>query len=348
MPWISVAVVCVGKMPFANSWTRKFSCLFLAMFISLGISDAAYADSEADPACWVTEFVPGERVYKYGKGNVQRGRTFSTKEITTDGLSMPKLAELFEKHVRATTSPLSSTSQYVSGCTLSSPSGSAEYNASRGHPRYEGGNLEKSAWVPSPSELAAARRSATDPAFVYMQCVHAADLSKNGDYYDRLHDVAKTPIFMAKAGQEDAAKYQLTLWGRANGIEARDTTCFSASTQVRLKAEYAHAMDHYRAGSQSREVDFIPDFAHLPGAAAKLAEKPKPAPTKPVSPGALIVEDNGNAARAKAWDNVLLQAKRDDAARKAAVAAATAESKAKHKMIMDKAIAEAKKRGRSQ
>jgi hypothetical protein len=50
----------------------------------------------------------------------------------------------------------------------------------------------------------------------------------------------------------------------------------------------------------------------------------------------------------KAWDNVLLQAKREEATRQAAIAAATAESKAKYKQAMDKAIAEAKKRGNRQ
>lgn len=348
MHWISLGAVDQIGISSTNSCKQKLCSLLIAILISLCISDAAYADTEADLACWVTEFVPGERVNKYGKGNVQRGRTFSTKEITTDGLSMPKLAELLEKHVRATISPLSSKSQYVSGCNMSSTSGSAEYNASRGHPRYEGGGLENIAWVPSSAEIAAARRADTDPKFVYMQCVHAADLSKTGDYYDRLYDVAKTPIFMAKPGQEHIAQYQLTLWGRKNGTEVRDTSCFSASSQERLKAEYANALDHFRAGSQTREIDFKPDFAHMPGATAKVAEAPKPAPTKPISPGALIVEDNGNAARAKAWDNVLLQAKREEATRKAAVAAATVESKAKYKQIMEKAIAEAKKLGNKQ
>ena len=348
MRLISLGGDCVIKIPLVNSWKQKFCCLLVAILISLGISDAAYADTEADFACWVTEFVPGERVYKYGKGNVQRGRTFSTKEIATDGLNWPKLAEVFEKHVRATIPPLSSKSQYVSGCTMSSASGSAESNASRGHPRYEGGIFEKIAWIPLPSELSSARRAENDPKFVYMQCVHATDLSKDGDYYDRLHDVAKTPIFMAKPGQEHTAQYQLTLWGRVNGTEARDTTCFSASTPERLKVEYANAMDHFRAGSQSREIDFKPGVAHLSEAAAKAAVVPKLAPINRVSPGSLTVEDTGATARAKAWDNVVLQAKREEATRKAAVAAATTESKAKYKQIMDKAIAEAKKRGNKQ
>lgn len=69
----------------------------------------------------------------------------------------------------------------------------------------------------------------------------------------------------------------------------------------------------------------------------------------PKPTGAFItIKDNGIAARLKAWDNVLLQAKREEAGRKAAIAALTAESKAKYQQIIDKAVAEAKKRGRVQ
>ena len=88
-----------------------------------------------------------------------------------------------------------------------------------------------------------------------------------------------------------------------------------------------------------------PSNASVSQEAQRISESQK----KPeLSSGALIGEDNGNAARAKAWDNVLLQAKREEATRKAAVAAATVESKAKYKQIMEKAIAEAKKRGNKQ
>jgi len=142
-------------------------------------------------------------------------------------------------------------------------------------------------------------------------------------------------------------------WARANRIRDHYSACFSASSQERLKAEYAFAMDHFRAGSQTREIDFSelkfdPGFAYLPGAEAKVAEIPKPAPTSPVASGYLSVEDNGNAARAKAQELVLLQAKREEIARKAADAAAAAKSAAKNKQILDKARAERKKWGNRQ
>ena len=74
----------------------------------------------------------------------------------------------------------------------------------------------------------------------------------------------------------------------------------------------------------------------------------KAGPPNKSGPGSITVEDTGGTASAKAWDNVLLQAKREEAGRQASIAAQTAESKAKHKLIIDKAIAEAKKRGNKQ
>lgn len=359
MPLIALGSVCVSKPLLASSWLRKSFWLFLAMFTTLGIADSASAQNEAPKACWVTEFVPGERVSHWQKGSVQRGRTFYSQKITTDGLSMPKLAALFEKHVRSSTSPLSNKSQYVSGCTMGSSYSSETYLASRGAPGYEGERGEQIAWVPAPSELAAARLAATDPKFVYMQCVLTSGLiPSSNNYYDKLLDFATTPVFMVSSRRSDDvaradAESKLTDWARTNSVKYHYKACFSASSRERLKAEYAFAMDHFRAGTQTREINFRelnfnPDFAYLPGAAAKVAEKPKPAPTKPGASGYLNVEDNGNAARAKAWDNAMLQAKREEAARKAADAAAAAKSAAKNKEILDKARAERKKRGNRQ
>jgi len=357
MLFMSTAFASTIKSPSIVFYSRKLFWLVAAIFISLGSSDNVYAQNEAPIACWVTEFVPGERSDHWQKGAVQRTRTFSTQKISIDGLSLEKLSEIFEKHVRSSTSPLSSKSQYVSGCTLGGGYRSAAEMASFGALDYRGDSKEI-IWAPSPSELDAARRSATDPQFVYAQCVLTYGPGPvNSTYVDTVLDFATTPIFMAKLMFHEITRAnawsKLKDWARANRIRDHYSACFSASSQERLKAEYAFAMDHFRAGSQTREIDFSelkfdPGFAYLPGAEAKVAEIPKPAPTSPVASGYLSVEDNGNAARAKAQELVLLQAKREEIARKAADAAAAAKSAAKNKQILDKARAERKKRGNRQ
>ncbi len=352
MLFMSSAFASTIKSPSMVFYARKLFWLFAAIFISLGISDNVYAQNEAPIACWVTEFVPGERSDHWQKGAVQRTRTFSTQKISIDGLSLEKLSEIFEKHVRSSTSPLSSKSQYVSGCTVG-----GAYEASFGALDYRGDSKEI-IWAPSPSELDAARRSATDSQFVYAQCVLTYGPGPvSTPYVDTVLDFATTPIFMAKLIPDHRntradAWSKLKDWARANRINDHYSACFSASSQERLKAEYAFAMDHFRAGSQTREIDFselkLRPGSYLPGAEAKVAEIPKPAPSSPVASGYLSVEDNGNAARAKAQELVLLQAKREEIARKAADAAAAAKSAAKNKQILDKARAERKKRGNRQ
>ncbi|MCZ8371022.1 MAG: hypothetical protein O9293_13865 [Porphyrobacter sp.] len=105
----------------------------------------------------------------------------------------------------------------------------------------------------------------------------------------------------------------------------------------------ANDAEEYRNRKIAAKVDPIDDTGWTGRfAAIRNVEKPKPS-------GAFIsIKDNGNAARAKAWDNALLQSMRGEAERKASIAAQTAESKAKYKQIMDKVIAEAKKRGNRQ
>lgn len=80
----------------------------------------------------------------------------------------------------------------------------------------------------------------------------------------------------------------------------------------------------------------------------KISDNAPVTTAKPATPSSLTITDNGEKVRAQAWDNVLLQAKREQAQQQASIAAQTAESKAKYKQIMDKAIAEAKKRGNRQ
>lgn len=72
--------------------------------------------------------------------------------------------------------------------------------------------------------------------------------------------------------------------------------------------------------------------------------------SKPESTGGafISIEDNGVKARAVAWANVVLQAQREEAARKVKIAIGTAASKAEYERIMAKVRADLKKRGRSQ
>jgi hypothetical protein len=334
------------------NWPLARWCV--ALFLSFAAPGVAHA--QVSLACWTFEFVPGERVYQTRLGNVQRGRTFFSKEFTDDGLNRLTIAEAFETHVRATTPPLSSKSQYVAGCTGSSPAGGAEGNAMRGHQRFlnEGaGYVTSVVWAPSAADRAAARLADNKSPVVYMQCVLATDTDPYGgqERYDRPYQVVRTRVFMAEA--RGGASEQLGNWGRANGITINDNRCFAASTPERLKAEYADARDHYGPASQTREIDFIPDFAHLPGAAPKVAAAPKPAPpkpvpAKPVSPGVLIVEDNGIAARTKAWEDTVLEAQRQDAAIRAKQVAETARSSAEHKAVLAKVFEEMRKRGNKQ
>ena len=75
---------------------------------------------------------------------------------------------------------------------------------------------------------------------------------------------------------------------------------------------------------------------------------PAPAPPKPTAPGALIIEDNGIAARTKAWEDTVLEAQRQDAAIRAKQVAETARTSAKHKAVLAKLFEEMRKRGSKQ
>ena len=108
-----------------------------------------------------------------------------------------------------------------------------------------------------------------------------------------------------------------------------------------IKPSKSESEDHIR-------VAFTPETTVHRVGAGSAAVPAKPVQAFGSAAGSLTIKDNGIAARLEAWDNVLLQAQREEATRKAVVAAATAESKAKYKQIMNKAIAEAKKRGNKQ
>ena len=68
------------------------------------------------------------------------------------------------------------------------------------------------------------------------------------------------------------------------------------------------------------------------------------------SPGGafISVKENGRQKQIDAWENQLLQMRREQAATKARMIALTAESAAEHARIMAKVIAEMKKRGNKQ
>lgn len=321
----------------------------LALLLSLAGPGVAHA--ELSVACWTFEFVPGERVYQRGLGNVQRGRTFVSNEFSSGHFHRLKIAEAFEKHVRATIAPLSSKSQYVSDCAVASTYGSARGNAIEAHRRYlNEGNfaVESVAWGPSATELAAAKLADDEIPIVYMQCVLAAVLSREGERYDRPAQAVRTRVFKTEIHRDVAATDQLRAWGGANGIDGDEISCFAATTPERTKAAYADVMDHFGPGSTVRDIEFLPDFALPPGTAPKAVVAPKLAPAKPVAPGVLIIEDNGIAAKAKAWDDSVLQMRREAAAQRVKAAIATAESKANSEILRQKMLAEMRARGNKQ
>ncbi len=150
-----------------------------------------------------------------------------------------------------------------------------------------------------------------------------------------------SPNFTVESATLDKSKIQKsfeTFVSATYGLEYVSLAhCDTAADPNYINGRRQEFLDDPRSGKPVK-VEWRYDNANA--AAVKIA--------KPTSPGSLTITDNGEKARTKAWDNVLLQAKRDEAARQASIAAQTAESKAKYKQIMDKAIAEAKKRGRSQ
>jgi ribosomal protein L24E len=75
---------------------------------------------------------------------------------------------------------------------------------------------------------------------------------------------------------------------------------------------------------------------------------PAPTPPKPSGPGVLVIEDNGIAARTKAWEDTVLQAQRQEAATRAKQVAETARSSAKHKVELARVFEEMCKRGNKQ
>jgi hypothetical protein len=85
-----------------------------------------------------------------------------------------------------------------------------------------------------------------------------------------------------------------------------------------------------------------------PKAMADLGGPPPVKATRPPEPGSLTIEDNGIAARTKAWDNQLLQARREASADKVKRAIATKESKAEYDRLMAQVKVELKRLGRMQ
>lgn len=71
-------------------------------------------------------------------------------------------------------------------------------------------------------------------------------------------------------------------------------------------------------------------------------------PSRPSGPGYLTIEDNGVKARTKAWEDSVLQMRREEAAMKVQTAIATAESKAKNEVLRQKMLAEMRNRGNKQ
>ena len=83
--------------------------------------------------------------------------------------------------------------------------------------------------------------------------------------------------------------------------------------------------------------------------AEKVQDRPKPSePSKAqISAPSLVIKDT-SAPQAKPWDDAMLQARREEAARQVKLAAASAREKAKSESARQKMLAEMRKRGRAQ
>jgi hypothetical protein len=163
-----------------------------------------------------------------------------------------------------------------------------------------------------------------------------------------------TPMFMTnRTDQQELRKewirYTSATYGQDN---PQSLGCNIYPWELRAAAQKNHAsfpalMRSWRY-PPPEVISWRPRGEAVNGEARMLAQLAGDAPTAASGVGSLTIEDDGIAARTKAWDNQLLQARREEAAAKVKRAIATEESKAEYDRLIAQVKADLKRRGRMQ
>ena len=157
---------------------------------------------------------------------------------------------------------------------------------------------------------------------------------------------AKWQALVRRQGITDGSRARCEIQGPADGPK---TVYYPPGTSVNVGGVTA-----------SGGVPFMQKVVPFPGLAedwfvdtsskvmADLGGPPPGKATRPPEPGSLTIEDNGIAARTKAWEDAILQGQREEAAIMARRVSETARSSARHKAILARVTEEMRKRGRQQ